>query len=147
MHCIIFEQMLALAVFILLVVLVAVAVEVRERRRKKRSASPSSGLEKTVPEGCCGEHLVCEKETLLASSPETVYYDDEELDALAGIPAELFNTKQHDMISSVFFTLREEDVAGWCRSLQMRGIELPQDIREQALLVVKEQRQASRCTD
>ena len=141
--------MLPLVIFICLVIAVAVAMEVRERRRKaskSQNQDPSIPLQEKRggssprPEGCCGEHLVCEKETLLITKPEIVYYDDEELDALSGIDPTSFTPEQHDMISEVFVSLREEDVAGWCRSLQMRGIELPQDIREQALLIVKERR-------
>ena len=37
-------------------------------------------------------------------------------------------------------SLSEKDVPGWCRSLQLRGIELPEDVREEALLIVKERR-------
>ena len=140
--------MLPLVIFICLVIAVAVAMEVRERRKASKLANTESVPEPTPsaysvssrPEGCCGEHLVCEKETLLITKPEIVYYDDEELDVLSGIDPSSFTPEQHDMLSEVFVSLHEEDVAGWCRSLQMRGIELPQDIREQALLIVKERR-------
>ena len=45
------------------------------------------------------------------------------------------------MLEDVFFTLREQDMAGWIRSLQLRNIELPDDIRDQALLIISERRQ------
>lgn len=137
--------MVALIIFIALTVCVVVLVELRERKRAKQTNLPSDSKQKTQTarqpiEGCCGEHLVCEKETLLNTSPEIVYYDDEELDQLAGISAEEYTEQQREMISAVFNTMQETDVAGWCRSLQMRNIELPEDIREQALMIVREMR-------
>ncbi len=126
--------MLPLIVFIVLVVVVLVLTEIRERR--KNGTVPSVNR----PEGCCGEHLVCERETLLQTNAEPEYYDDEELDALAGIAPEAYTESQHEAVAQVFNSLQESDVPGWCRSLQLRHIELPADIREEALLIVRERR-------
>lgn len=134
--------MIALIIFILLSVTIVILIEWRERRRiksgTKEQSQPLSADDGSV---CCGQHLVCERETLLNSSDQPVYYDDEELDALAGIDPDLFTEQQHQQIADIFFSLREEDVSGWCRSLQLRDIRLPQDIREEALLIVRERRQ------
>ncbi len=89
---------------------------------------------------CCGAHLVCERETLLQTNAEIVYYDDEELDVLAGISADEYTEEQRQEIRYVFDTLLSTDVAGWCRSMQLRNIELPNDIREEALFIVQERR-------
>lgn len=89
---------------------------------------------------CCGAHLVCERETLLQTNAEVVYYDDEELDRLAGKPATEYNDEERQEIRYVFETLLTKDVAGWCRSIQLRNIELPEDVREEALLIVRERR-------
>ena len=133
--------MLPLILFIVLVVVVVVLYEIRERQRAKEPTADSQ--EPTVnqrPDGCCGEHLVCERETLLQTNAQIEYYDDEELDALAGIAPENYTVAQHDAIREVFNTLRESDVPGWCRSIQLRNIALPPDIREEALLIVRERR-------
>jgi len=90
--------------------------------------------------GCCGQHLVCERETLLQTNAEIIYYDDEELDALAGIVPEDYTIEQADQIREVFRTMQEKDVPGWVRSLQLRNIQLPLDVREEALLIVRERR-------
>ena len=129
--------MIPLILFILLFLITVVLYEIRERQRTKSSTTenPSSR-----PDGCCGEHLVCERETLLQTKPEIIYYDDEELDELAGIAPENYSEVQKNAIRQVFSTLQERDVAGWCRSIQMRNIALPQDIREEALLIVRERR-------
>jgi len=91
-------------------------------------------------EECCGMHLVCERETLLQPDPEIIYYDDEELDAYAGRPAESYTAAEAEQFAYVLHTMHENEVAGWVRSLQLRNILLPLPIRDEALLIVREQR-------
>lgn len=133
--------MIPLILFIALGVLIAILYEVRERQRKRQALAGETMPDTNVPDdGCCGEHLVCERETLLQTNAEIVYYDDEELDALAGIAPEQYTPEQVDAIQHVFATLQERDVPGWCRSMQLRNIALPLDIREEALFIVRERR-------
>ena len=128
--------MIPLILFIVLTIIIVVLIEIRERQRAK---NPQPKAEPR-PDGCCGEHLVCERETLLQTNAEIVYYDDEELDSLAGIDPNDYTPAQHEAIRAVFSTLQESDVPGWCRSMQLRNIALPPDIREEALLIVRERR-------
>lgn len=95
-----------------------------------------------ISDDCCGAHEVCERDSLLNSENKIVYYDDEELDVLANMSPAEYNSSQIKQLSDVFFTLKEADVAGWLRSLQLRNIQLPSDIREEALLIVSERRAA-----
>ena len=46
-----------------------------------------------------------------------------------------------DEFEEILTTLRSEDVAGWVRSLQLRGIELPEALRDEVILIVGERRQ------
>lgn len=136
--------MIPLILFIVLGLVILVLTEVHERQKKaKRQASSAESQQPTTdsrPEGCCGEHLVCERETLLQTNAKIEYYDDEELDELAGIDPADFTDQQHEALREVFSSLQEADVPGWCRSLQLRNITLPPDIREEALLIVRERR-------
>ena len=135
--------MIPLIAFIGLVIVVLVLIEIRERKRAKQplanNQQPTANSQQR-PEGCCGEHLVCERETLLQTNAKIEYYDDEELDVLAGVDPAEFTDEQHEAIRNVFSTLQESDVPGWCRSLLLRNITLPPDIREEALLIVRERR-------
>lgn len=90
---------------------------------------------------CCGAHAVCERDSLLSSSDKIEYFDDEELDKLSCIPAGNFSKEQVSQISDVFYTLKEHEVAAWLRSLQIRRIELPDELRDEALLIIAERRQ------
>jgi hypothetical protein len=138
--------MLPLILFIVLVLVVIVLYEIRERQHPTaKSQEPRANSQEPIansqrPEGCCGEHLVCERDTLLQTNARIEYYDDEELDALSGISPEDYTSAQHDAIREVFDSLRESDVPGWCRSIQLRNITLPPDILEEALMIVRERR-------
>lgn len=132
--------MIPLLLFIVLAIVVLVLTEIRERQKAKSQEPKANSRSVSRPDGCCGEHLVCERETLLQTNAEIVYYDDEELDQLADTPPENFTPAQHQMMREVFETLREADIPGWCRSLQLRRISLPEDIREEALMIVRERR-------
>ena len=91
---------------------------------------------------CCGQHEVCEKESLLAAVSKAVeYYDYEELDRFAGRRADNYDREETDEFEEILTTLRSEDVAGWVRSLQLRGIELPEALRDEVILIVGERRQ------
>lgn len=124
---------------VVLVVLVVILTLAGLYIRKVNSETPEPET-KTIPDDCCGAHAVCERDSLLTKTDEIIYFDDEELDEIAGIPSEEMTEAQRKMIEDVFFTLREQDVAGWIRSTQLRNINLPDDIREQALFIVSERR-------
>jgi len=91
---------------------------------------------------CCGQHEVCEKDSLLAAvSKEIEYYNDEELDRYRGIPAEEYPDEAIDEFREVLYTMREDEVAGWVRSLQLRAVELPNALKDEVFLIIGERRQ------
>lgn len=129
---------------VVLGVVAAIAGIVRNRRLQEKV---DSGELKAMPEvnvadmECCGQHEVCEKESLLAAvSKQIEYYDDEELDRYKGVAADAYSAEQEEEFRDVFYTMREEDVAGWVRSLQLRGIALPDSLKDEVFLVVGELR-------
>ena len=142
------SSILPLLLFVALGIVILIIFEVRARKQQRANSEPSerpianseASDSRNEDDGCCGEHLVCERETLLQTNAEIIYYDDEELDTLAGIAAEDYTKEQYQMIREVFETLKASDVPGWVRSIQLRNIQLPLDIREEALLIVVERR-------
>ena len=134
--------MIPLILFIALGLVILVAFELRARKKSGEfEGKMSSAVSKSADGECCGQHLVCERETLLQTNAKIEYYDDEELDSLANIDPQNYTHEQYQAIREVFDSLKEKDVPGWCRSIQLRNIQLPQDIREEALLIVRERRQ------
>ncbi len=129
---------------IALAVVAAVAGTIRNRRLHKKVESGELDAMpevKEVDQECCGQHEVCEKESLLAAvSKKIEYYDDEELDRYIGVSPDAYTPEQEDEFRDVFYTMQSEDVAGWVRSLQLRGIALPEGIKDEVLLIVRERR-------
>lgn len=107
------------------------------RRSGKTSAPPAQD----VPEVCCGQHAVCERDSLLAAvDSEIEYFDDEELDTYAGRDADSYTAEEADQFREVLLTLLPDDIAPWARSVQLRGITLPAEVREELLMIVAEER-------
>ena len=140
--------MIPLILFVCLGITILIIFEIRARKaaNSEQSERPITNSEtsdnRNEDDGCCGEHLVCERETRLQTNAQIEYFDDEELDVLIGIDAEDYTPEQYQMIREVFETLKASDVPGWVRSIQLRNIQLPLDIREEALLIVVERRKA-----
>lgn len=96
---------------------------------------------KPVDSECCGQHEVCEKESLLAAVSRGVeYYDDEELDRYIGTAPDAYTPGQEEEFRDVLYTMRDDEVAGWVRSLQLRGIALPEGVRDEVFLIIGERR-------
>ncbi|WP_423838359.1 phospholipase [Tannerella forsythia] len=94
-----------------------------------------------VSSECCGQHELCERESLLAVVSRAVeYYNDEELDGYRGTPSDAYSDNAVEEFREVLYTLREDEVSGWVRSLQLRGIFLPDAIKDETFLIVGERR-------
>lgn len=116
-----------------------------EKRVENGTAKPDETspfeVTKEVPDECCGQHATCERDSLLAAvSKDIIYYDDEELDSFKGRKSNEYSEDEAEQFATVFYELKEVEVAGWVRSLQLRGIELPNQLKDEVLLVVRERR-------
>lgn len=90
---------------------------------------------------CCGQHETCEKESLLAAvSKQIEYYNDEELDRFKGRGSDAYSPDEIEEFRDVLYTMRDDEVAGWLRSLQLRAVELPDELKDEAFLIVGERR-------
>lgn len=137
------SSIIVLIAFLGLGLIILVLLEMRERKRAKQAEdNPQADKMVRVPidDECCGRHSVCERESLLTSKPDIVYYDDEELDRLKRVEPADYSEQDIADCREVFETLQDKDVAGWLRSLQLREITLPQDILDEALMIVSERR-------
>lgn len=134
----------AMVWFIIIAVVVLALIGVLAYIFGRKENTSSAPKERMVADDgeCCGAHAVCERDSLLTKTTKIEYYDDEELDVLAGITPDDYTESQIKQLEDVFYTLREKDVAGWLRSLQTRNIQLPEELREEALLIVSERRKA-----
>ena len=109
-----------------------------ETEYPKTTDSPPDEYER--PDGCCGAHEVCENESLLASNTKIIYFADEELDGFKDRDPETYTDQEIEQFEEVFFTLRENELVEWLKSLQLRHVPLPPSIKEQALMIISERR-------
>ena len=124
-------------------VVVGVVLFVHHRLTEPNSnGAPETQSVEAMPQSeCCGMHITCEKDSLATLSTDIIYYDDEELDAYAGIAADNYSNEQIEEFREVLLTLLPQDIAPWARSLSLRGITLPEIVKEELLLIVREERQ------
>ena len=106
------------------------------KENRKGRTGPYAGSEGSR----CG-HEVCERDSLLAAvSKKIEYYDDEELDQFIGKAGDAYTEEETEMFRDVLYTTLDVEVAGWVRSLQLRGIELPDDLKDEVFLIIGERR-------
>lgn len=81
---------------------------------------------------CTGDDPKCEQICMMEAAvkaPE--YYDDEELDAFRGRPSDGYSEEEAAMFADVMYTMRPDEVKGWNRSLILRGINMPDQIKDE----------------
>lgn len=66
------------------------------------------------------------------------YYDDEELDAYKGKASDQYTDEEVEEFKNVFYTMQEEDVPGWVKSLQQRELNIPDGLKDEVLMVLRE---------
>lgn len=143
------------AIIILLVTvfvgLLLYVYDLKYRNRRGNAASPegrdnsgsmegndeSESSSDTHGEICCGRHLVCDKKLSPDIDEKPVYYDDEELDRFAGKDADSYSPDEIEEVREVMMTLLPEDVPGWVRSIQLRGINLPSPLRDELFILLE----------
>nr|WP_297660279.1 hypothetical protein [uncultured Prevotella sp.] len=92
---------------------------------------------------CNGENTKCEQECMMeAATKEIEYYDDEELDRFKGREADDYSDEEVEEFSEVLYTMKPEEVAGWNRSLILRGINLPNQLKDEVVGFLSEERRA-----
>ena len=86
---------------------------------------------------CNGEDTRCEQECMMeAAIREVEYYDDEELDRFKGRPSDCFTDDEAELFREVLMTMPQSDAKGWNRSLILRGINVPDQIKDELLLMI-----------
>lgn len=80
----------------------------------------------------------CEQDCMMEASTKPIeYFDDEELDAFGGRPSDQYTDDEAQQFADVMYTMRQDEVAAWCRSLHLRGIQLPDQIKDEAYLLIR----------
>ncbi|WP_075591022.1 hypothetical protein [Labilibacter marinus] len=124
-------------IYIVVLIIVALVVAWFVSRSKGNEESEETN---EVADDCCGAHEVCESDSLLSADENFDYYNDEELDQYKGVAANAYSDAAIEEFRDVLYTLKEREVAAWMKSMQLRQIDLPFIVREEALMIVEERR-------
>ena len=94
-----------------------------------------------VDSTCCGKHETCEKDSLInAFVEETEYFDDEELDTYQGTPSDAYTEEVVEEFREILYSMYDDDRPRWVRSLQKRGIAIPDQLKDEVFMFVNELR-------
>lgn len=87
---------------------------------------------------CSGSDERCEQECMMEAATKPIeYYDDEELDVFRGRPADRYTDNEAALFAEVLYTMRPDEVRGWTRSLTLRGIDLPNQLKDEVFLMTE----------
>ena len=87
--------------------------------------------------GCDGSDERCEMECMMEAATQAIeYYEDEELDDFRGRTSDSYTEQEVERFAEVLYTLRPEEVKGWNRSLTLRGINIPDSLKDELLLMM-----------
>ena len=112
-----------------------------KRQLEKGEITELPSIKQVEDMECCGQHETCEKESLLAAvSKQIEYYNDEELDSYRGRNSDAYSSDEIDEFREILYTMRDDEVAGWIRSLQLRAVELPDELKDEVYMIVGERR-------
>ncbi len=142
--------MTSLYILIGIVVFFALALTLSNKIQRKKGNSkeretqqPVIKLDFTSDSLCCGAHEVCEDDTLIAAfNEELEYFDDEELDRFKFRDSADYTNKEVDEFRDIFYTIVDEEKPRWIRSLQLRDIAMPNQMKDEVVLVVCDLREA-----
>lgn len=85
---------------------------------------------------CTDDNVMCEQVcTLRAAVKPIEYFDDEELDAFKGRRSDQYTDDETAQFAEVLETLQPADVKPWGRSLILRGINMPDGIKDEYIML------------
>lgn len=86
---------------------------------------------------CDGTNAKCEQVCQMEAATKPVeYFDDEELDTYAGRESDRYTDDEAAQFAEVLETLRHDEVRPWSRSLILRGINMPDQIKDEFYILV-----------
>jgi hypothetical protein len=86
---------------------------------------------------CNGNDPRCEQECMMEAATKPIeYFDDEELDKFKERQSDSYTDDEAEMFREVLYTMKTEEVKDWCRSLTLRHVSLPDQIKDEVMLII-----------
>ena len=87
---------------------------------------------------CNGLDESCEQTCMMEAAIKDVeYYNDEELDRFKGRESNKYTNDEAEEFAEVLYTMRPDEVKGWNRSLILRGINVPNQIKDELIAMIE----------
>lgn len=88
---------------------------------------------------CTGDDSRCEQECMMEAATKPIeYYDDEQLDKYQGRPSDSYSDDEIEEFAEVLYTLQQKDVAGWNRSLILRNVNIPNQLKDDLVALLSD---------
>lgn len=121
----------------LLLLAIVAALTTKFARRKEGEPEvvmPASG----DCSSCDGTDDKCEQVCMMeAATKEVEYYDDEELDRFRGRQSDQYTDKEAEEFAEVLYTMQPHEAKGWNRSLILRDINVPDQIKDELIAMIE----------
>lgn len=87
---------------------------------------------------CDGTDDKCEQVCMMeAATKDIEYYDDEELDRFRGRQSDQYTDEEVEEFATVLYTMQPKEVKAWNRSLILREINLPNQIKDELIAMIE----------
>lgn len=127
--------MAVVLIFILAIAILGAAAAIFNRVRQGDDMAVTKA--KSSCATCDGQSTKCEQVCMMEAATKPVeYYNDEELDSFRGRPSNGYTDDETEQFREVLYTMRQDEVAGWNRSLTLREINVPDQIKDELLLLI-----------
>lgn len=134
--------MLITILIVIVVVLIMTYYAYRVLTSGSKSAMPPTPPDNntaTIPSctTCSDYGTQCEAVCMMnAAVSEIIYFEDEELDRFKGKSSDSYTDAETEEFREVLYTMKPEEVPEWNRSLVLRGINLPNGIKDELMLLM-----------
>ena len=86
---------------------------------------------------CNGDNALCEQECMMvAATCDIEYFDDEELDVFKGRQSDSYTDEEVEQFREVMYTMRQSEVKDWNRSLILRGVAVPDQLKDELVMLM-----------
>jgi hypothetical protein len=87
---------------------------------------------------CDGTDEKCEQVCMMeAATREIEYYDDEELDRFRGRQSNQYTDEEAEEFANILYTMQPQEAKGWNRSLILREINVPNQIKDELITMIE----------
>ena len=127
--------LIGIGALFILAIIAAIATKFTKRKAGESDViMPTSG----DCSSCDGTDDKCEQVCMMeAATREIEYYDDEELDRFRGRQSNQYTDEEAEEFANILYTMQPHEVKGWNRSLILREINLPDQIKDEVITMIE----------